>query len=295
MEQKEQVANIIKWFRTEKKISVAALEKMLGFSNGLLGKSCKENNLSADKFEKLVNLLSAKSIPGMVDKILSGEEENPLDRNEIPDANSSISIKTLYRLLTEKEISIQYLREIKEYKLFQPLIEIKDIESDPFRSIEEFKYSQDMVFKMILFVAHCFTKDSPYLKSSDTVYSTKTLILDDLELSQELRKRILTYKIPELEQVISNYIMRETNEYVREYFTAKNIYDRNLNEASCAFDKLGNIDIEKQTAYFEAAESFRNKMYKIKQNFEDKHPAFDNILKDFTKNVKSIHIVDLIP
>lgn len=293
MEQKEQVANIIKWFRTEKKISVAALEKMLGFSNGLLGKSCKENNLSADKFEKLVNLLSAKSMPGMVDKILSGtEEENPLDQKT---DETSISIKTLYRLLTEKEISIQFLREIKEYKLFQPLIEIKDIEADPFRSIEEFKYSQDMIFKMILFVAHCFTKESPYLKSSDTVYSTKTLILDDLEVSQELRKRILTYQIPELEQVTSNYIRREANEYIREYFTAKNIYDRNLNEASVTFDKLGNIDLVKQKEFFEAAESFRNKMYKIKQNFEDKNPVFDNTLKDFTKNVKSIHIVDLIP
>ena len=200
--------------------------------------------------------------------------------------------KSLYDSLTEKEIDFNYLAEIKEYKLFQPLIEIKAIEKDIDR--DEFVYEKKMIIQMILFVAHCFSKESPFLKTSDTAYTTKTLVMDELEMSDNLRERILNYQIPELEEVIKNYISREDNENVREFLIAKNIYDRNLNAANSAIDKNGNIDIEMQAKYFNTAQIFKEKMFVLKQSVEAKNFMFETMKKDFIKNEKSVYVSDLL-
>jgi len=89
-----------------------------------------------------------------------------------------MQISSLYNLITKrKDLDFNYLKEIKEYDFFKPIIEIKEIEQDPFLGIEGYIYSKEQIVKMILFVVHCYTKESPYMKLSDTALFIKKKVL----------------------------------------------------------------------------------------------------------------------
>lgn len=207
-----------------------------------------------------------------------------------------ISLKTLYQLITDTpDINFNFFREIMEYDLFRPLIEIKDIEADPPHR-EFYRYSKENIIKLIKFVAHCYSKESPYMKLSDTVYTTKIKICNDLGIDSELMDRIVNYKIPELDIVIQKYITRELDEHVREFMIARDIYDRNLTSASSAVDPSdGSIDVKKQTMYFENAERFKEKLHQLRQAFQNKNQMFTLQVNDFSQNVKSLRAEDLLP
>lgn len=204
-------------------------------------------------------------------------------------------IKSMYDLIADTEItSLDYFFEIKVDILFEPIINIQNIEADPSRGIEAFKFEEDDKIKMIKYVVCCFSKDSKYLKSSDTVFVTKSTVIEYLEIGYPLSKRIMAYQIPELESVVSRYIDREDNEHIREYMIAKNIYDRNLNASNSAIDNAGNIDVKSQKMYYEAAIEFKNKMFALKQEFTNKNYMYESVKEDFFTSIKSCFISDLI-
>ncbi len=207
-----------------------------------------------------------------------------------------MQISSLYDLLSKKkDLDFNYLKDIKEYEFFKPLIEIKEIEVDPFRDIVGYIYSKDQIITMILFVVNCYTKESPYMKLSDTALFIKKKVLYDLNADIELTKRILNYQIPELQKVIQEYIRRENDEALREIFIAKDIYERNLYAASNALTESGDIDIKKQKEYYQAAQEFKSIIFKLKQQFSSKEFMHVEMVKEFTENVKAYKLEDLVP
>jgi|688.fasta_scaffold00239_78 hypothetical protein len=207
-----------------------------------------------------------------------------------------MQISTLYDLITKaKNLDFNYLKEIKEYEFFKPLIEIKEIEADPFRDIVGYIYSKEQIIKMILFVVNCYTKESPYMKLSDTAMYIKKKVLYDLNADIELTKRILEYKIPELEKVIQGYVRRENDEALREILIAKDIYERNLYASSSANNDSGDIDIKKQKEYYQAAQEFKSIVFRLKQQFAQKEFMHIEMVKEFTENVKASKLEDLVP
>lgn len=207
-----------------------------------------------------------------------------------------MQISSLYDHITKrKDLDFNYLKEIKEYEFFKPIIEIKEIEQDPFAGIEGYIYSREQIVKMILFVVHCYTKESPYMKLSDTALFIKKKVLYDLNADIELTKRILEYKIPELEKVIQSYIMRENDESLREIIIAKEIYERNLHASINANSDSGDIDIKMQKAYYDAAQDFKSKIFKLKQQFATKEFMHVEMVKEFSENIKAYKLEDLVP
>lgn len=207
-----------------------------------------------------------------------------------------MQISSLYDLLSnKKDLDFNYLKDIKEYEFFKPLIEIKEIEVDPFRDIVGYIYSKEQIITMILFVVNCYTKESPYMKLSDTALFIKKKVLYDLNADIELTKRILNYQIPELQKVIQEYIRRENDEALREIFIAKDIYERNLYAASNAVTESGDIDIKKQKEYYQAAQEFKSIIFKLKQQFSQKEFMHVEMVKEFSDNVKAYKLEDLVP
>lgn len=207
-----------------------------------------------------------------------------------------MQISSLYDLLSKKkDLDFNYLKDIKEYDFFKPLIEIKEIEVDPFRDIVGYIYSKEQIIKMILFVVNCYTKESPYMKLSDTAMFIKKKVLYDLNADIELTKRILNYQIPELEKVIQNYVRRENDEALREILIAKDIYERNLYASSNATNEMGDIDIKKQKEYYQAAQEFKSIVFKLKQQFSSKEFMHVEMVKEFAENVKASKLEDLVP
>jgi len=193
-------------------------------------------------------------------------------------------LKSLYEIISSKgdDLSIEYLDSVKEYNLFKPILLMESIGMS------------DKV-KLILFVAHCYSKDSPFLKTNDTAWNTKSLVMDELEISDDIRSKINEYAIPELDQVIKDYISREDNEFIREWLVARTIYDRNLTASASAVDKDGNIDVKRQKEQYEAAQDFKSKIFQLRQQVEIKDYMFTEMKKDFAVNVKSLRVEDLIP
>ncbi len=171
----------------------------------------------------------------------------------------------------------------------------KEIEADPFRDIVGYIYSKEQIIKMILFVVNCYTKESPYMKLSDTAMYIKKKVLYDLNADIELTKRILEYKIPELEKVIQGYVRRENDEALREILIAKDIYERNLYASSSANNDSGDIDIKKQKEYYQAAQEFKSIVFRLKQQFAQKEFMHIEMVKEFTENVKASKLEDLVP
>lgn len=207
-----------------------------------------------------------------------------------------MQISSLYDLITKrKDLDFNYIREIKEYDFFKPIIEIKEIEQDPFQGIEGYIYTKEQIIKMILFVVHCYTKESPYMKLSDTALFIKKKVLYDLNADIELTKRILDYKIPELEKVVQSYVMRENDESLREILIAKDIYERNLHAAANAINEIGDIDIKKQRDFYQGAQEFKSIIFKLKQQFAQKQFMHVEMVKEFSENVKAFKLEDLVP
>lgn len=207
-----------------------------------------------------------------------------------------MQISSLYDHITKRnDLDFNYLKEIKEYEFFKPIIEIKEIEQDPFAGIEGYIYSREQIVKMILFVVHCYTKESPYMKLSDTALFIKKKVLYDLNTDIELTKRILDYKIPELEKVIQSYVMRENDESLREILIAKDIYERNLHAAANAINEVGDIDIKKQRDFYQGAQDFKSIVFKLKQQFATKEFMHVEMVKEFSENVKAYKLEDLVP
>jgi hypothetical protein len=207
-----------------------------------------------------------------------------------------MQISSLYDLITKrKDLDFNYIREIKEYDFFKPIIEIKEIEQDPFQGIEGYIYTKEQIIKMILFVVHCYTKESPYMKLSDTALFIKKKVLYDLNADIELTKRILDYKIPELEKVVQSYVMRENDESLREILIAKDIYERNLHAAANAINETGDIDIKKQRDFYQGAQEFKSIIFKLKQQFAQKQFMHVEMVKEFSENVKAFKLEDLVP
>ena len=203
-------------------------------------------------------------------------------------------MKSLFALITEPTtLSLKYFKDIKEYDLFMPLLEIKEIEADPFNNIEAFEYTRERILHMVQYVAYAFSKQSPYLKSSDSVYSRKLLVIDGIGVDDELKKRIMKYQIPELDQVVKDYIKREHDDDFREIMTAQIIYDRLLHEAANPQYKDSIFDAKSQSLLFENSEKIKSKIFELRQRFENT-PAGE-MVKDFVSNVKSLHATDLIP
>ena len=207
-----------------------------------------------------------------------------------------MQISSLYDHITKrKDLDFNYLKEIKEYEFFKPIIEIKEIEQDPFAGIEGYIYSREQIIKMILFVVHCYTKESPYMKLSDTALFIKKKVLYDLNADIELTKRILEYKIPELEKVIQSYIMRENDDSLREILIAKDIYERNLHAAANAINEVGDIDIKKQRDFYQGAQEFKSIIHGLKQKFETRNFMHVEMVKEFSENMKAYKLEDLVP
>lgn len=207
-----------------------------------------------------------------------------------------MQISSLYDLITKrKDLDFNYIREIKEYDFFKPIIEIKEIEQDPFQGIEGYIYTKEQIIKMILFVVHCYTKESPYMKLSDTALFIKKKVLYDLNADIELTKRILDYKIPELEKVVQSYVMRENDESLREILIAKDIYERNLHAAANAINETGDIDIKKQRDFYQGAQEFKSIIFRLKQQFAQKQFMHVEMVKEFSENVKAFKLEDLVP
>lgn len=207
-----------------------------------------------------------------------------------------MQISSLYDHITKrKDLDFNYLKEIKEYDFFKPIIEIKEIEQNASFGIEGYIYSREQIIKMILFVVHCYTKESPYMKLSDTALFIKKKVLYDLNADIELTKRILEYKIPELEKVIQSYVMRENDESLREILIAKDIYERNLHAAANAINEVGDIDIKKQRDFYQGAQEFKSIVFKLKQQFATKEFMHVEMVKEFSENVKAYKLEDLVP
>lgn len=205
-------------------------------------------------------------------------------------------MRTLFALLTETDrLSENYLKDHMEYELFRPLMEIRDIEAAPEIGREQYRYTKENIIKIIQFIAFCYSKESPYMKVSDTIHFTKNKVCDDLYIDDDLRRRIIGYMIPELDECIKRYIQREVNEYVREFMIIRDIMDRNLNAASSAIDIEGNIDVKMQAIYFDNYEKFKDKLHKVKQVFNDKNSMLVQFTRDLVDNVKSCRMEDLIP
>jgi len=203
-------------------------------------------------------------------------------------------MRSLFSLITEPTtLSLKYFKDIKEYDLFKPLLEIREVEADPFNNIEAFEYSREHILHMIQYVGYAFSKPSPYMKSSDSVYSRKLLVIDGIGADDELKKRIMKYQIPELDQVIMNYIKREHDEDFRELMTAQIIYDRLIHEANNPTYKDNIFDSKAQSLTFENAGKMKTKIFELRQRFDDTPSG--EMVKDFIANVKSLHATDLIP
>ena len=133
------------------------------------------------------------------------------------------------------------------------------------------------------------------MKLSDTALFIKKKVLYDLNADIELTKRILDYKIPELEKVVQSYVMRENDESLREILIAKDIYERNLHAAANAINETGDIDIKKQRDFYQGAQEFKSIIFKLKQQFAQKQFMHVEMVKEFSENVKAFKLEDLVP
>lgn len=260
--------------------TISKIERECGLSNASLQKVHKNNReISLNNFNKLSALHASKCVG------VSGASEN-----------RTIGMASLYQKLTQfgDGLTIRDIYDMKESTLFGEIINIKDIEASP-PYITEFKYSVERKIKMILFVACSYSKDSPYMKTSDTIYNIKKNVIDNLDIDEDLSQRILEFKIPELESVIKYYIQREDNHFIREYLTCMSIYDRNLYAAASAIGPDGSVDLKKQTDFFNAAEEFKEKAFRLRQQVESNDSVFYEMKKDFIESVRSVRCEDLIP
>ena len=207
-----------------------------------------------------------------------------------------VSPSTLYNLIANhKNLDFEFLREIKEYDFFKPLIEIEDIEANVQDGYDGFVFTKEARIQLILFVVQCYTKESPYMKINDTVNFIKNKVLTELGVSDELKDMILDYKIPALEIIIKEYIMRENDEYLQQVMIVRDLFQRSLKGSASAITAEGDIDIKKQAELYKNAKYFKNELFTLKQKFMDKEYMTSKMAQEFNENVESIKIQDLIP
>lgn len=262
-------------------LAISRIEKELHLSNAALQKVfTRERDISQANYDKLVVFHQQKC-----GRLFEPEK-----------INQTVGMKSLYNKVAQFGDSLTFsdLYDMRETKLFHEIIEIKDIESSP-PFIEEFIYTVERRIKMILFVVSAYSKDSPFMKTSDTVYNIKKNVIEYIGIDSELGSRILEYKIPELEVVIKSYIQREDDYFIREYLTCMSIYDRNLSAASSAIGSDGAVDLKKQSEFFRSAEEFKEKAFRLKQQVENNDSVFYSMKQDFIKSVRSVRCEDLIP
>jgi hypothetical protein len=206
--------------------------------------------------------------------------------------NAIISRYDLFEGCTS--VTKEWLILNKEYKIFKPIIDIEDVPATS-NDLFGFRYTPKDKSDMCKYVVYCYSKESKYLKSNDSEYSTKLLVLDDLGVRQELQEMILNYKIPELDLVIKDYIKLEDDYYIREFLTARQIYESLLFECNNIRNQDGDIDAERTAKIFEQAQKFKTKLHEIRQFAENKNPKFHQMKTEFIENVKSLKIEDIIP
>lgn len=198
---------------------------------------------------------------------------------------------SLYNLITNREnLDFNYFNEIKEYSLFQPLIEIREEESNVENGVQLHRYTREEIIQMIKYVVYCFSKESPYLKPDITLNTVKVNVCKALSIDDELQSKILEYKIPALDEVINRFIRREDDENLRELLVCKSIYEKSLDMATLIISE----DPKKSSEFYKTAEQFKHKIYELKQASSKSHFVFNKMVKDFAENVQSLKVEDLI-
>lgn len=212
-------------------------------------------------------------------------------------------MQTLYNYLAfplDEKLTEQYLKEIHEYDLFRPLLELKDIPTvdeetpSPLSQLSRYK------FYLIKYIVLAYSKESPYNKISDTLKTIQERICKDIGFPTEIKKLIYDFKLPELEDCISMYINRETDEFVQQYMVARNIHALNMRLSSQSVDRFTGqlIEPKMQREYYDNAERFSLKMYEMKQSFLKDNYQFMEFVNDFRSKKSSnmgLNIQDIIP
>lgn len=198
-------------------------------------------------------------------------------------------IKSLYELIAAQDnLTLSYLHEIKETTLFKPIIEIKNVDANPGLNIHHYEYSYNDKIKLIKFVVYCFSKESPFLKSDITIHSIINNVCDYLEITGELKNRIIEYRITELDQVVINFIKRDCDEYLRELLIASIIYDKQLNLS------LQSSEGKEPKDYYDRAQDFKEKIYQLKSAMNRNSFTQKSMINHALDNIQSIRSADLI-
>lgn len=212
-------------------------------------------------------------------------------------------MQTLYNYLAfppDGKLSNEYLIRIHEFDLFRPILEIKDTpcaegeEKTGLNEISKYK------FYLIKYIVMVYSKESPYNKISDTLQTIQEKVCTDLGFPREIKELIYDFKMPELEECISMYINRETDEFVQQYMVARNIHALNMRLSSQSIDRYTGqlIDPKMQREYYDNAERFRDKMFDMKQEFTKSNYQFMQFVNDFRTKKNSnvgLNIEDIIP
>lgn len=209
-------------------------------------------------------------------------------------------MKSIYELISEKELSFEYLEKEKLSVLFSPIINIKDIKSTIIDEVlsgqpeDEFIFSDKDKFDMIKFIAFAFSKSSPFQKRGMALRFVMEDVCADIQMRKELVDRVLNYKIPEVSNCIDKYLIRQDPDY-RTMMSAKLLHDEFLSTCIAAIKRSnGEINYEAKKYLFDQSLDLSKKIYELDQDAQQQDHTFSKLKEEHIKEKRSLNSEDLI-